>query len=74
MKIQDTKTKFIHIVEKYFPIIALVLFTISYLSFIAAQNMLMSLIFFIITFIFVIPLAIFEDEIDDDKAILMPKL
>ena len=70
----NKKNSIIHIVEKYFPIIVLVLFATAYFSFSIAQNMIISIILFAITFLFVLPLALFGDRIDDDKALFMPKI
>ena len=70
----NKKNSMIHIVEKYFPIITLILFTTAYFSFSIAQNMLVTVILFAITFLFVLPLALLGDKIDDDKALFMPKI
>lgn len=73
MKDNNMRQHWIQFIEKYFPAIVLVMFAISYLSFYALHNTLVSLILFIMTFLFVIPLAIFENEIDDNNALLMSK-
>lgn len=62
MKDNNMRQHWIQFIEKYFPAIVLVMFAISYLSFYALHNTLVSLILFIMTFLFVIPLAIFENE------------
>lgn len=70
----NKKNSMIHIIEKYFPIVTLILFATAYFSFSIAQNMLVTVILFAITFLFVLPLALLGDKIDDDKALFMPKI